>query len=269
MMFSVNLSSDIVAYMRARDAIVVSRRRAGLTQQELARRLGVPQVTVARWESGVTEPKFRAVQEAVGACGLDLTMGFANADEGSWNSLIYEQLRLAPAERVRHLSNDSFDRVGVLQRIGESGVRAIIVGEVAGALHGWPLLLDPQGDLDVLVREEDRESFEAVIAATPNAERVRVLTDLPGARGYADLARNCMPLQVDGVDVKVAALVDLLRVAHSENSRYSYRFALALDETMQLTERMRLGSVGSEPRKLTNQEAREKADKWLAKQTAA
>jgi hypothetical protein len=51
--------------------------------------------------------------------------------------------------------------------------------------------------------------------------------------------------------------------------RYSHRFALALDETMQLTERMRLDSVGSEPRKLTNQQAREKADKWLANQTAA
>jgi transcriptional regulator with XRE-family HTH domain len=68
--------------MRARDVILIARRRAGLTQQQLARRLGVPQVTVARWESGTTEPKFDAVQKAVGACGLDLTLGFATPMKG-------------------------------------------------------------------------------------------------------------------------------------------------------------------------------------------
>ncbi len=255
--------------MRARDVIVVARRRAGLTQQELAKRLGVPQGTVARWESGTTEPKFCAVQDAVRACGLDLTMGFANADEGSWNSLIFEQLRLAPAERVRQLADDDFDRIGVLQTIGASGVRAIVVGEVAGALHGWPLLLDPQGELDVLVREEDRERFETVIAATPNAERVRVLTELPGARGYADLARNCVSLDVDGVEVQAAALIDLLRVAHSDNGRYSRRFARAFDETLRLTERLRHRPSVATPPKLTQRESREEVEKWLEQQTAA
>ncbi len=252
--------------MRARDVIVVSRRRAGLTQQDLARRLGVPQVTVARWESGATEPKFCAVQEAVGACGFDLTLGFANADEGSWSSLIYEQLQRSPAERVGQLSNDDFDRIGVLQTIGESGVRAIVVGEVAGALHGWPLLLDPGGKLDVLVREEDRKRFEPVLATTPSAERVRVVTALPGASGYPDLARNSVSLDVDGVNVQVAALVDLLRIAHSENGRYSRRFARAFDETLRLTERLRSSSDG-DTRNLTAQQAREKADEWLAQQT--
>jgi transcriptional regulator with XRE-family HTH domain len=266
-MTSVNSIFAIVSVIQASDVIVVARRRAGLTQQELGRRMGVPQATVARWESGFSEPKFRAVQEAVGACGLDLTMGFANADEGSWNSLIFEQLRLAPAERVRQLSNDDFDRVGVLQTIGASGVRTIVVGEVAGALHGWPLPLDPQGELDVLVREEDRKRIEAILAGTPSAKRVRVVTALHGASGYADLARNCVSLDVDGVNVQVAALVDLLRIAHSENGRYSRRFTRAFDETLRLTERPRSPS-DNDTRKLTAQQAREKADEWLAPSTA-
>ncbi len=254
--------------MRARDVIVIARRRAGLTQQELARRLGVPQGTVGRWESGATEPKFCAVQDVAQACGFDLTLGFANADEGSWNSLIYEQLRRTPAERVRQLSHDNYDRVGALQEIGSSGLRAIIVGEVAGALHGWPLVLDGQGELDLLVHSEDRGRVEEVIATAPSPERVRLVETLPGAWGYADLARNCVPMDVDGVELQVAALIDLLRIAHSENSRYSRRFARGFDETLRLTERLRHRPEEVAIRKLTEQEAREEVDRWLASRMA-
>jgi len=264
---SVNINSGIIVLMRARDVIVVARRRAGLTQQELARRLGVPQGTVARWESGATEPKFCAVQEATVACGFDLTLGFANTDEGSWTSLIYDQLRRTPAERVRQLSHDDFDRVGVLQAIGASGLRAIVAGEAAGALHGWPLVLDPDGGLEVLVRNDDRGQAEGIVAAAPRPERIRLVEALPGTWGYADLARNCVRMDVDGVGVKVAALVDLLRVAHSENGRYSRRFARGFDETLRLTERLRHRPADATRRKLSEQEAREEVDRWLARQT--
>jgi transcriptional regulator with XRE-family HTH domain len=37
-----------------------ARLAAGLTQQELADRLGVPQPVIARWESGDREPRVRA-----------------------------------------------------------------------------------------------------------------------------------------------------------------------------------------------------------------
>jgi len=254
--------------MRARDVIVIARRRAGLTQQELARRLSVPQGTVGRWESGATEPKFCAVQEAVGACRFDLMLGFANADDGSWASLIYEQLLRTPAERVRQLSHDDFDRVSALRAIGGSGVKAIVVGEVAGALHGWPLILDGPGGLDLLVHGDDRRRAEKIVAMAPSPERVRLLDALPGAWGYADLARNCVQMDLNGVAVRVAALVDLLRVALCERGGFSTEFALALDATLQLTERLR-SSSHIELRKLTEQEAREEADRWLARQTAA
>ncbi len=258
----------IVCLMRARDVIVVARRRAGLTQQELARRLEVPQATVARWESGVSEPKFCSVQEVAGACGLDLTLEFANADEGSWNSLIYEQLLRTPAERVRQLARGRLDRVAALKSIGEAGVRAIVVGETAGALHGWPLSLDGPGGLDLIVHRDDWRRAAEVVAATPHAERIRLLDSLPGAWGYADLARNAVQVDVDGVTVKVAALVDLLRIAHSERGGFSGEFALALDATLQLTERLR-GSRDTPIHKPTEQGAREAADAWLARQTAA
>jgi len=254
--------------MRARDVIVVARRRAGLTQQELGTRLGVPQVTVARWESGATEPKFAAVQEAVRACGLDLTLGFATADEGSWAPLISEQLTREPAERVRHLTRDRFDRVAMLELVGAMGVRAIVVGEVAGALHGWPLMLDERGTLDLVVHPDDHElATETILATAVHPDRVRLLDIPAGTHGYTDLARAATPVAVDGAAVRIAAPVDLLRIALSERRPYSQRFALALDATLQLTRRAPSPAATTDA--LSPAEAHARAEQWLTRQTVA
>jgi transcriptional regulator with XRE-family HTH domain len=251
--------------MRARDVIVMARRRAGLTQQELGQRLGVPQVTVARWESGATEPKFQAVQDAVASSGLDLTLGFATADDGSWTSLIYDQLARSPSERVRHLTRDRFDRVAALGLAGAVGVRVIVVGEVAGALHGWPLMLSEQGTLDLLIHPEARQlAYDTLIATAAHPDRVRLLDAPAGTHGYADLARAAVELPIDGVAVQVAALVDLLRIALTDRGPYSQRFALALDATLQLTART---PRSTNERSMNPSQARAQADRWLAKQT--
>jgi transcriptional regulator with XRE-family HTH domain len=248
--------------------IVVARRRAGLTQQQLARRLDMPQVTIARWESGATEPKFDAVQRVVGACGYDLTLGFENADEGSWNSLIYEQLLRTPADRLRKLTRGGTARTEALKLVGASALRAIVVGETAGALHGWPLVLDGPGGIDLLVHEQDRPLLEDVLAHAPARKRIHLIEQLPGAWGYEDLARNAVRMDIDRIEVRVAALVDLLRVALSERGGFSGEFALAFDATLQLSERLRRPEA-MPASELTEQEARKEADKWMAQHTRA
>jgi transcriptional regulator with XRE-family HTH domain len=45
--------------MDAKDLIVIARKRAGISQRELAERLGRPQATIARWEAGAREPHTR------------------------------------------------------------------------------------------------------------------------------------------------------------------------------------------------------------------
>ena len=251
--------------MRARDIIVIARRRAGLTQQELGGRLGTSQVTVARWESGATEPKFQTVQEVVAACELDLTLGLATEDEGSWMSLIHEQLGREPAERVRHLSRDRFDRVAALELVGAVGLRAIVVGEVAGALHGWPLILSDEGTLDLVVHPEDRGlATETVLAASAAPDRVRLLDAPPGTYGFADLARAATEVTIGGGVVEVAGLVDLLRIALTNPAPYSQRFALAFDATLQLTAR---DPGPTENRSPSLRERRARADEWLTRQT--
>jgi transcriptional regulator with XRE-family HTH domain len=251
--------------MRARDVIVIARRRAGLTQQELGGRLGTSQVTVARWESGATEPKFQTVGEVVAACELGLTLGLAAGDEGSWTSLIYEQLGREPAERVRHLTRDRFNRIAALELVEAVGLRAVVVGEVAGALHGWPLILSDEGTLDLVVHSEDRAlAEETVLAASPAPDRVRLLDAPPGTYGFADLARAAIEVTVGGIAVEVAGLVDLLRIALTDPAPYSQRFALALDATLQLTAR---GASPAENKPRSLPERRARADEWLAKQT--
>lgn len=61
--------------------IRLARNRAIVSQAELGRRIGVPQQTVARWESGRGEPSFANVLRAVGACGWDLIGALVMHDE--------------------------------------------------------------------------------------------------------------------------------------------------------------------------------------------
>lgn len=49
-----------------------ARRRADLSQRELAARAGVPQSTVARIETGVIDPKASTLRRILRACGADI-----------------------------------------------------------------------------------------------------------------------------------------------------------------------------------------------------
>jgi transcriptional regulator with XRE-family HTH domain len=76
-----------------------ARRRAGVTQGELASRLGKSQSEIGRWERGEVKPSFETLQRVVRACGLELTVGLANGDD-SYLSDIDQMLALAPRERI-------------------------------------------------------------------------------------------------------------------------------------------------------------------------
>ncbi|MDQ4124435.1 MAG: helix-turn-helix domain-containing protein [Actinomycetota bacterium] len=77
-----------------------ARRRAGLSQAELARRLDTKQPVVARWETGARTPTLETVARAVEACGLALDVAVVERDAGE-DALLREWPALTPAERVR------------------------------------------------------------------------------------------------------------------------------------------------------------------------
>lgn len=50
-------------------AIAADRARLGLSQQELAQRIGVSQQAVAKWEAGAATPRGKRLQQLAGAFG--------------------------------------------------------------------------------------------------------------------------------------------------------------------------------------------------------
>ena len=58
-----------------------ARRRAGLTQRELAERAGTTQSAIARLESGRTSPSFEQVERLVKLCGFSMIVRLMPYDD--------------------------------------------------------------------------------------------------------------------------------------------------------------------------------------------
>ena len=76
-----------------------ARRRAGLTQAQLAERAGVPQSTVGRIESGARVPSTELVERLVEAAGWNVSVSLSEPDPGT-DSMFERTLRRSPAERL-------------------------------------------------------------------------------------------------------------------------------------------------------------------------
>jgi transcriptional regulator with XRE-family HTH domain len=81
-----------------------ARRRAGLTQRELASRLGTKQSVVARWESLATSPSFEMVTRACRACDLTLDWRLVSIDADQ-ERVIEEQRARQPKDRLASAVN--------------------------------------------------------------------------------------------------------------------------------------------------------------------
>jgi len=78
-----------------------ARRRKGFSQRELAEKVGMPQSTVARIESGAVDPRSGTLIRLLRACGEDLE-ALPRIGIGVDRSLIREMLKLSPGDRLRH-----------------------------------------------------------------------------------------------------------------------------------------------------------------------
>lgn len=76
-----------------------ARRRAGLTQAELARRAGVPQSTVGRIESGARVPSTALAERLIRTAGFELRVGLGEPDPDT-DSLFERTLRRTPRQRL-------------------------------------------------------------------------------------------------------------------------------------------------------------------------
>jgi transcriptional regulator with XRE-family HTH domain len=88
--------------MRGVHLVREARKRAGLTQAELAARAGTTQSAVARVESGRVSPSLERLTELVQAAGFDIDVRLIPFDDHD-TSLAFRNLTLTPAERVRNM----------------------------------------------------------------------------------------------------------------------------------------------------------------------
>lgn len=90
--------------MRGAQFVREARRRAGLTQADLAERSGTTQSAIARIEGGRVAPTYERVVDLVRACGFDLDVRLVAYDESDW-SVALGAFRRTPSGRIQDAMN--------------------------------------------------------------------------------------------------------------------------------------------------------------------
>lgn len=127
-----------------------ARRRAGLTQTQLAAHAGIEQSVVSAYENGRREPSFETLRKLVGAAGYELNVDLVASPARSRLQVVVARHRV---ELVRALS-----------RLGASRIR--VFGSTARGDDG------PGSDIDLLVDVDDSVGLFALAAMNDEAERI-------------------------------------------------------------------------------------------------
>jgi transcriptional regulator with XRE-family HTH domain len=106
--------------MTANRLIRESRQAAGLTQVELAERLGISQPALARMERPGANPAVGTLARVLRATGRRLELSAAAAKPSIDETLIAQHLRLTPAQRLHELER----MYAQAQEIAQAGERA-------------------------------------------------------------------------------------------------------------------------------------------------
>jgi transcriptional regulator with XRE-family HTH domain len=84
-----------------------ARRRAGLTQAQLAAALGTTQSVVSRWERGHDAPRVDTLVEILRACGFEADVVLRPRDTGVDRAQIRQQRAMRPEHRLQSSVNVS------------------------------------------------------------------------------------------------------------------------------------------------------------------
>jgi predicted transcriptional regulator len=96
-----------------------ARRRAGYTQRQLAALTGVAQPTIARIESGESDPRVGTLDHLLRACD-EMLEALPTAGTGIDRTTIRELLAQTPAERMSTLTAEAatLDRLAAARPVG-------------------------------------------------------------------------------------------------------------------------------------------------------
>jgi transcriptional regulator with XRE-family HTH domain len=134
-----------------------ARRRAGLTQAELAKRLAISQASVAQLEQPESNPRIATLDRALRAAGAELVISALPREPSVDESLIRQQLALTPTQRLRGLevmyrqarelahageksvtSWPEFRPTALLAALAHAGIDYVVVGGVAIVVQATP-----------------------------------------------------------------------------------------------------------------------------------
>jgi transcriptional regulator with XRE-family HTH domain len=233
--------------MTAGQLMRAARTRAGLSQQEVATRVGVPRSQIARWEADGVDPGFAAVRRVLLACGFDLPMVLESiGSEGGiddpralqWltpRQRLDRALTLGAVER----SDFRFDPYAVLGQIQPLGTDAIVVGALARTLRGAD---EVPHQVDLLIRKDGLtaadEALRAIGSRSPGTTfregdtwvyltpHGRIVVHEPARRTprFRDLWRRGEPVDLGrSLRPTVAATSDLLRMAQASHDHDAVR----------------------------------------------
>jgi transcriptional regulator with XRE-family HTH domain len=145
----------------------------GLSDAELAARVGVARETITRWRSGAQRPSLDALEELAAAAGAQLDVRVVEAD-AEYIALVGDQLDLTPTERLQTLLGaEAWYRCrSALSGAAALGEIGVLVGPGAAAIWGSPQR-PGNGRVDVLVAAEDLEAaFERLWSADAHPDGV-------------------------------------------------------------------------------------------------
>jgi transcriptional regulator with XRE-family HTH domain len=87
--------------MSTGELIRSARLRAGLSQAELAERLGLAASSIARWETDTVEPGFSTLRRVLQACGFDIPPVLVTFErDPERDARVQEVRRMTPQERL-------------------------------------------------------------------------------------------------------------------------------------------------------------------------
>jgi transcriptional regulator with XRE-family HTH domain len=212
--------------------------RAGLTQAQLAERVGTTQSAIARVERGRTVPSLARVRELVTACGLELRIRLVGP---TTDHLARHGADSAPGPTGPDASAAGLAAIAdIVRTLARGEVRWIVAGGLAATLHG----IREAGSAMTVVPDESRRNLRALAGSLDEmGARIRVdggslpferdpaalraagrleLTSMggpfdldlrpPGTFGYADLAKDAVAIRRTGLDLLVASLADVVRM---------------------------------------------------------
>jgi hypothetical protein len=159
------------------------------------------------------------------------------------------------------------DTSPALQAIAEHSLPVIVIGEVAGALQGWPLVLTGTGVVEVCGNPDEvgpaltDAGFDDVngLYALATGQAVSVTTQPPGTHGPADLGRGADAVIVQGGAIRVAGVLDLLRIAEASVPGERTRDVLAYQALLEVKRAQQL--------RLKRTTDEERLQRWLSQQT--